>query len=277
MGGLYNNSSPMICGGIDGQNIISACYILNQNTWTSVQSISVPRYAASMTKYPSAKSTSVSDLIVIGGENSGPGFLSTLEVYGTTEWVSINAQFPEGIMWGCAITVNETTILMTGGRTDSQANVTSETFWFESTTEKWSPGPQLNIPRRCHGCGMIQDPNEGVFLIVASGYNGSAYLDSTEILEPGSNEWKQGPKLPIPIDEARMVEDSNKNRVLLIGGKDSNGPLDKIFQLSSPLTITSQWEELPQKLQIGRKCGSVAFVIPDHFTDCQENEYDHQS
>jgi len=78
------------------------------------------------------------------------------------------------------VTVNVTTILFTGGRTESHVDASSETFWFDSTTENWPPGPPLIIPRRGHGCGIIQDPNEGVFLIVASGWNESAYLDSTE-------------------------------------------------------------------------------------------------
>jgi hypothetical protein len=83
--------------------------------------------------------------------------------------------------------------------------------------------------------------------------------------------------LPILIENPRMVGDNINNRVLLIGGKDSNGTQNKIFQLASPLTVTSQWEELPQKLQIGRNQCPVAFFIPDHFTDCQENENNHQN
>jgi len=270
MGGLYNNSSPMICGGNDGQNVSNECFILKQNILSPVQSMTVPRWGSSMIKYPSAKSTSASDLIVIGGDNAGTGLLSTLEVYGTTGWVSINAQFPEGIRWGCAITVNETTILMTGGQTDSHV-LSSETFWFDCLTETWSLGPKMVIGRQSHGCGKVENSNGGVYLIVAGGFIRNAHTESCEILEPGSEVWKQGPKLPKTIDDITIVEDYTTNSVLMVGGEDDHGVLNSIYKLATPLTVTSQWEELPQKLQIGRNRWPVAFFIPDHFTDCKKD------
>jgi hypothetical protein len=277
IGGLFDNNLPMICGGTYFEDARSECYNFYQNNWISAQSMSIPRFAASMTKYPSGKSSSAADLIVMGGNNAGLGYLSTLEVYGPTGWVSINAQLPEGIMLGCAITVNETTILMTGGITDSHTNVSSETFWFDSMTEKWSPGPNLNIARHSHGCGKIQDSNNGTFLIVSGGGYSSVLTDitdSTEILEPGSNEWRQGPKLPMAITEATMVEDTTTKRLLLVGGWDPlQLPINRLYQLVSPLTVTSQWEELPQKLEFARSSHPVAFLIPDHFVDCQEKAF----
>ena len=76
--------------------------------------------------------------------------------------------------------------MFTGGRTDSHADASSETFWFNSITEMWSPGPTLNLARCAHGCGIIKDSNQ-VYLIVAGGWNGTNLFDSTEILELGSN------------------------------------------------------------------------------------------
>ncbi len=64
-----------------------------------------------------------------------------------------------------------------------------------------------------------------------------------------------------------MVEDKLSNSVLLVG---DIGPNNKIFKLASPMIITSQWEELPQKLNVARSGQPVAFFIPDSFVDCHE-------
>ncbi len=230
--------------------------------------MSIARNAASMTKYPSSMSTSEQDLLMIGGSNSGV-LLSSLEVFGLSGWISVTAQLPEGLKFACAITVNDTHVLITGGSTDSQT-VSASTIWFDLANEKFSPGPILNSVRREHGCSKILSPDGNeVYIIVAGGYNGSSFLDSTEILEPGSDEWKLGPKLPLLIKQTIMVEDKVSNSVLLVAGHENGISSNKIFKLASPLTITSQWEELPQKLDIGRHAWPVVFFIPDSFADCQ--------
>ncbi len=223
-----------------------------------------------MTNYPTAMTTSENDLLVIGGENSSPGYLSSLEVYSHSGWNLINSQLLEGILYACAITVNDTHVLITGGSTDSLSGGTSGTIWFDTVNEKFSSGPTLKNVRFLHGCGKIKsiDANE-VYIIVPGGYDGSSYLDSTEILELGSDEWRLGPKLPLKISESTMVEDKVSNSLLLVGG---NGPSNKIFKLESPLTITSQWEEITQKLVVGRDGCPVAFFIPDSFVDCHEEK-----
>jgi hypothetical protein len=271
-GGLFNNTTPIICGGSGEDEIFSKCHILNQNSWIPAQSMSVPRFGASLTKYPSAMATSENDLLVIGGINSSPGFLSSLEVYGPSGWSLINSQLPEGLFALCAITVNDTHVLITGGRSESQGSGTSGTIWFDAVNEKFSSGPTLNSVRSYHGCGKIKsiDTFEN-YIIVAGGKNGFNNLDSTEILEPGSSEWKLGPKLPVQIANVSSVEDQVSNSLLLVGGY-VNGPSNKIFRLTSPLTVTSQWEEVEQELAVAREYSPVAFFIPDSFADCHEEE-----
>ncbi len=36
MGGLFNQTVPMICGGYDGTSFRSDCYSLTENIWTQV-------------------------------------------------------------------------------------------------------------------------------------------------------------------------------------------------------------------------------------------------
>jgi hypothetical protein len=300
IGGLYNKTTPIICGGISGNVTNKDCFKLEENSWIPIQPMNVPRWSASATTYPSAAAKSFQDLLVIGGYNSeAGGYLSSVEVFGPDGWNRINDNLPEGIHWGCAVTVNETTFVFTGGRTASQTTVTSDTHWFDALNGKGSGGPRLNVARRSHGCGVIRS-DEGVYLVVVGGFNGSQYLDSTEILEIGSNEWKEGPKLPMPIDDVIVVEDPATNSLLIVGGKyyrketlvtssnknnnlqtetevTSNNKDDQqtevevtsIYRLSGPISEESRWEELPQKIKVGRRQGPVAFFIPDYLTDCQ--------
>jgi len=132
-GGLFNNTNPIICGGISNETI-NKCHTLNQNSWMQAQSMSVPRYGASLTSYPSAMATSENDLLAIGGYSSS-GYLSLLEVFSHSGWSLINSQLLEGIVYACAITVNDTHVLITGGSTDSLSNGTSGTIWFEQPKE----------------------------------------------------------------------------------------------------------------------------------------------
>ena len=116
VGGLYNNTTPIICGGTSGNETYEDCFKLQGNSWISIQPMTVPREAASATKYPSAVAKSSNDLLVIGGYNSEVGILRSLEAFGPDGWKSVNSSLPEGVRWGCAMTVNETTVVLTGHR-----------------------------------------------------------------------------------------------------------------------------------------------------------------
>ena len=57
-------------------------------------------------------------------------------------------------------------------------------------------------------------------------------------------EWEFGPRLPMPITEAAMVEDLATKSVLLLGGYSiDEGHLDTIYKLSDKTTV-SGWEKL---------------------------------
>ena len=54
----------------------------------------------------------------------------------------------------------------------------------------------------------------------------------------------------------------------MVGGWNG-ADLNEIYRLSSPLTVTSQWQLLPQKLQTARHW-HTAFFIPDSFVTCND-------
>ena len=70
-------------------------------------------------------------------------------------WVSINANLPEGIRDSCAVTLDDTSVLLIGGNTAS-TNFTSSTYLFKSDTTQWFAGSPLRVGRRATACGIIR-------------------------------------------------------------------------------------------------------------------------
>jgi len=90
-------------------------------------------------------------------------------------------------------------------------------------------------------------------------------MSSVEVLDEGSNEWRQGPDLPFGIRGAAMVEDP-EGGVILIGGDASIGHQETLLHLSH-VGDGASWKEMPQKLQLRRRY-LTAIMIPDHIVNC---------
>ncbi len=63
--------------------------------------------------------------------------------------------------------------------------------------------------RFAHSCGHIHSDETGLqFSIIAAGGSGEAgYLSSVEILDQEATSWRNGPELPINVENGAMVED----------------------------------------------------------------------
>ncbi len=90
-------------------------------------------------------------------------------------------------------------------------------------------------------------------------------LSTVEILDDQSNEWREGPEVPLAIDAAKMVEDKDGG-VVLVGGSALSGALDTLFQLRHGME-GAEWVEMTQKLKSARN-RHVAFLVPDHIAEC---------
>jgi hypothetical protein len=101
----------------------------------------------------------------------------------------------------------------------------------------------LKHKRKLHSCGRIKKKRQSreFSIIVAGGYEGS-YLSSVEILDTGSNEWREGPKLPFRIDKAEMEKDQNGVVVLVGGESDSDKYLDFFnFSMQERMQFGLSW------------------------------------
>merc|ERR1712018_362763 len=105
----------------------------------------------------------------------------------------------------------------------------SATYFYEEK-KGWRPGPNLKNARGDHTAGVLTDRVSTKQYIVAVG--GLGAYTSVEYLEyPGSNEWMEGPDLPIPLEAHGMVEFGTD---LVVMGGLSNGSLSSAFyQLSA--------------------------------------------
>ncbi len=262
-GGLGLQNQTMICSGNANNNkYIKNCFSLEGSEWTSSPSTNTTRvYAAvSPSPYPSK-----SQLFFVTGGVTSSARLNTVEVLTEQGWKTLPQTLPVTIFSHCSVLVNSTTVMVISGY---QNFFTSpKTYLFNTENEIWTEGPPLKHKRKLHSCGRIKKNSQSqeFSIIVAGGYEGS-YLSSVEILDAGSNEWREGPSLPFGIDEAEMVEDQNGGVVLVGGESDSYKYLDTLFQLPHG-GEDAVWTKMEQKLQTGR-WGHVAFLVPDNIVDC---------
>ena len=90
---------------------------------------------------------------------------------------------------------------------------------YNTESDQWSVGPSLLRGRKNLNCGRIRaDRGSDQFSIIIAGGLGPL----VEILDHGSDVWRQGPELPFKVSVASMVEDS-EGGVILVGGYSETG------------------------------------------------------
>ena len=266
IGFLFNNTIPFICGGHDGITSRSECFSLKLSTdeWTPSKFLNVPRADSAI-----VPNTAQTEFMVIGGHRSDT-LLNSMEVYSLSGWTQLkNADLAAGVRSACAVALTNVSVILIGGWTEN-GEALQNTFLFNKSSNVWHTFSPLNTGRSQHSCGKMASAltNED-YIIVAGGWNGEG-LSSTELLEPGSTIWKNGPELPRALQGGNIVEDTYAKRILFIGGSNAvSGISSDLITLKFPLSATSKWEILPQKLKQPRKF-ATSFLVPDQFAECAE-------
>jgi hypothetical protein len=252
MGGLGFQNQPLICGGAMGTYTFSnKCYSFDGTLWTQSASMKKARRFGAISFFPSQNSSR--RLLVTGGNDNQ---LQSAEVLTSQGWEMF--PFPENFGKHCQVVINSTTLLVIEG-------MTSKTYYFNTQTNVWVPGPTLTVYRSGHSCGKIKkDMNsQEMSIIVAGGSNLRGVLSSVEVLDPGSNSWRKGPALSIAREFAQMVEDHNGGVVVLGGNTQTVTGTIALLQLqhAGPGAV---WTLMKQKLKVGRT-RHVSFMVPDSF------------
>ena len=261
-GVLIQKKIPLVCSGYPDR---TTCYLLKNNAWVQTGNLNDSRYSGVMLpnspfQDPTHQAT------IIGGYDT-----NTMEVFNGTSWSLMGPSLPVVyIAMMCAVYTNPTTIFIVAGNTEKYES-SQDTYYFNSSEQKWVSGPKVLQARHAHTCGRIQrDQNGGkLSTLMAAGVYNMVNLDSVEILDDDSSTWRAGPKLPGALNGASMFEDP-RGGLIVVGGGISPGVVSAISSNLYRLRhagSNAQWETLAQKTQL-MVMYSLAIPIPDEIALC---------
>ncbi len=143
-----------------------------------------------------------------------------IEIYNpkTRRFKKINSKVLSGGLYPDAIKLKDGNILILGGC--EYGHITPHTYIFNSKTNKLSKGADMLACRRDYSAALLEDGR--VFISGGSRYNGQkakktySWLSSTELYNPDTNTFEQGPDLKQPRTEHYSVLLNGK--VFLLSG-----------------------------------------------------------
>ncbi len=254
----------MICGGFPYNK---DCFVLQDNSWKGFGLMDEIRSEGAIAQSPYA--TEGRSLFVTGGrQNELDNATKSAENLLGNKWDKI-PDMPSDVFLHCMVLLNSTTVMVIGGW-NSRRISQNATFLFNSETEKWTKGPELNQKRTALSCGRIRRNSQShkFSIIVVGGYDGGS-LSSTEVFDEDAGVWNFGPDFPTRVDRGKLIEDPTGG-VIHVGGVGSIGgvaaDLVNIYRLphAGP---DAKWIKMPQSLTIGRR-NHVAFLVPDEYATC---------
>ena len=142
------------------------------------------------------------------------------------ETVQAGPNLPGTFASHCILMVNTSTAMLIGNSIGWQQE--SWFYNFEGQETGWILGPDLNIGRSSHACGLIKDSEStGMMLVIAAGGEDER---STESFVLGTHEWIMGPDLPYDVI-LNGVSTPDQKTMLLLGGYNYDKKIeDKIAQ-----------------------------------------------
>ena len=165
----------------------------------------------------------------------------------------------------CLVMVNSSTAMLIGGQ-----QIKPETWFynFDNAYQGWTRGPDLNVGRVRHACGVIKDSaDESKTIVVVAG---GEFTKSSEILVVNSQPltWIIGPEMPNAINDASGIAAPDGKSFYFVGGNnwDRSGYEDAIYKLQCRNTNCT-WTKMFQELKVARQ-EFVATFLPDSMVNC---------
>jgi hypothetical protein len=264
---LEQENNPVVCGGSKASDYftLNECFSYQNSHWLAFPSMLSRRSFAAISAFPHNNKTI--KFLVTGGIDFNKRHNTGEILADDGGWKSFSYNLPVSVYGHCMVLLNSTSVIVIGGFF-TEAGIRPDTFIFNTESNNWTKGPSLKFPRRFHTCAKIKKDNlSNEFFAIAVGglsENGTL-LSSVEILDEKKSKWVEGPKFPVAMYCASMVEDS-LGGVIVIGGVSMKTVLDSIYHLSD---TKSNWTKMAQKLKRPR-FGAVAILVPDEITNCAE-------
>lgn len=206
-----SNGKILYAGGFTTNGITSPAsdaylYDPNAGTWSVTGSLHAPKALAMYALSGSGKP------VVLGGDDSGSTVSSTIEVYnvGSGTWTVQSSTLPspagkESGGFG-TVTLNDGTILLVGGRTAYQTDVSTSphTYTYDADADTLTQRGDFVVTRTNFASFKLSDGR----VVIAGGTPGSdsaPLLSSTEVYTPGTGLWTAGPNLVIQTSIVNQI------------------------------------------------------------------------
>ncbi len=269
-GVLLDGKTPIVCG---GEFITYAqsnqCFKLDPDSrdWVEVASMIEAREEA-------ASIALDNETIWITGGSDGNTFASTELAKPLVAASEPGPDLPFAVANHCLLKLSSSIAMLIGGTT-SEATVTSSTLFIDITpTDGFGSsayGPQLDIARGYHACGIVKDGSDGQVVVVAGGKVGplgdSSY--STELWTDNAIDWVPGPNMPEGRMGAVGITSPDGKTFFVIGGYDVYS-MAEIYRMDYSSDIDDwQWIVSDSSLS-SKRTWHLGVLIPDSLTNCTE-------
>lgn len=162
----------------------------------------------------------------IAGGFNGNEYLSSIEIFKDGKWTKSSVELPGKVYQHCIVKIDENRVLLTGGRFEFELKgILKSVFLFENN--RWEKKQNMKEARIEHSCAVL----EGKKVIVSGGFNGDNYLSSSEIYDPATNTWTEGPELPSATVGAKMINVGGD--VYHVGGSETRKDIFRLEKLDS--------------------------------------------
>ena len=223
---LLPGGQVLAAGGLSahlGDSQTAQLYDAAASSWGLTAGMRYTRYQPTATLLPRGQ------VLVVGGAEgytAGPDAADFPEMYDplNRSW-SIAAPPTTPRLWGHTATLLANgQVLIAGGnsRTSLSPAPVSAAELYDSGEDSWSGAGRTSNARRGHTATLVLASTQR--LLVAGGYDGTAYLSSADLCNPASGTWTA----TTPLANARAYHTATSlsdGKVLAAGGIGSGGPL----------------------------------------------------